>query len=414
VTRRAAAWVACTLWALAVLLSALAIVFLLLSAAAPIPPRFGPRGADAIFAVTVSTVGVVIALRRPHNPIGWLFLAAGLGYAIASSAYEYGVYAVLTHPGSLLGPEAAWVASWIWPPALGALACVILLFPDGRVLSPRWRPLVWVAGTSSAIAAAGFAISPGPLDEFEVVRNPFGLQQVGLLTGLLELGGMPGLGFALLAAGASLVARLRRARGDQRQQLKWIAYAAALWATALAASIGSFLLFGTTPWVLAALVVCALDAIPVAAGIAILRYRLYDIDRIINRTVVYGLLTALLGATYAGLVLLLGQLFGGIGGQPPSWAIAGATLAVAALFQPARRRIQQAVDRRFNRRRYDAARTIEAFSTRLRAEIDLDALQAELLRLVNQTMEPTSASLWLRPSRDRSVRTGTDRPRAWQ
>jgi hypothetical protein len=148
-------------------------------------------------------------------------------------------------------------------------------------------------------------------------------------------------------------------------------------------------------------------SLPVAAGVAILRYRLYDIDRLINRTLVYGLLTALLGALYAGVVLVLGQVFGGIGDNPPSWVIAGATLAVAVLFQPARRRIQQAVDRRFNRRKYDAAKTIEAFSARLRDQVDLDSLSAELLAVVDQTVQPTAASLWLRPSAQRSRRTGS-------
>jgi hypothetical protein len=391
-TQRPAALVAWTLWLVALGLSALAIVFLALSASTPIPPRFGPRGADAIFAVTAATVGAVIALRRTHNPVGWLFLAAGLGYAVAAFAYEYAVYAVLTHPGSVLGPEAAWVANWIWPPALGALASMVLVFPSGRLLSPgsRWRPMVW--------AAAGIALSPGPLDEFAVVRNPFGLEDAAPMVGLVTVVGMLAFGLALLAAGVSLMLRLHRARGEERQQLKWLAYAALLAAAAATGSIVSYLLFGTTPWLLAALVVAAFDMIPIAAGIAILRHRLYDIDRLINRTLVYGLLTALLGAAYAATVLLCGQLFGGVGGNPPSWAVAGATLAVAALFQPARRRIQSAVDRRFNRRKYNTAQTIDAFSARLRDEIDLDTLSAELLAVVDQTMQPTAASLWLRPS----------------
>jgi hypothetical protein len=398
VTRRAVAWATWTFWLVALVLSALAVVFLALSASTPIPPRFGPRGADAIFAVTAATVGAVIALRRPHNPVGWLFLAAGLGYAVAAFAYEYAVYAVLTHPGSLLGPEAAWVANWIWPPALGALTCMVLVFPDGRPLSPRWRLMVWAAGIGSALAAVGIALSPGPLDEFKVIRNPFGLEDAAPPVELVTVAGMLGFGVALLAAGASLAVRLRRARGEQRQQLKWLAYAAVLAATAAVGSIVSFLLFGSTPWVLAMLVVGAFDAIPVAAGIAILRHRLYDIDRLINRTLVYGLLTALLGGVYASAVLVLGQLFGGVGRDPPSWVVAGATLAVAALFQPARRRIQRAVDRRFNRRKYNATKTVEAFSARLRDELDLDTLSAELLGVVDQTMQPTTAWLWLRPS----------------
>jgi hypothetical protein len=198
------------------------------------------------------------------------------------------------------------------------------------------------------------------------------------------------------AALASVVLRFRRARGVERQQLKWFAYSAALFFVAL-----------NLPWIGFAPSYFVAPLLPVAIAVAILRYRLYDIDRLINRTLVYGLLTALLGLVYAGAVLLLGQVFGGIGAEPPSWAVAGATLAAAALFQPARRRIQDAVDRRFNRRRYDAARTVEAFSTRLRDEIDLDTLSAELLAVVQQTVQPTTASLWLRPPVQGSRRTAT-------
>jgi hypothetical protein len=194
----------------------------------------------------------------------------------------------------------------------------------------------------------------------------------------------------LVAAAWSLAVRLRRARGTERQQLKWFAYVGGLGVVALLAWG-----FVSPDWVIVTLV--WFPALAAAIGIAVFRYRLYDIDRLINRTVVYGLLTALLGTVYAGVVLVLGDLFGGISAKPPSWAVAGTTLAVAALFQPARRRIQQAVDRRFNRRKYDAAKTIEAFSARLRNEIDLDTLSAELLTVVDQTMQPTTASLWLRP-----------------
>jgi hypothetical protein len=200
-----------------------------------------------------------------------------------------------------------------------------------------------------------------------------------------------GIPVAAAMAMAAMVVRFRRARGVERQQLKWLAYAGGVVVVASAAEdtwLGG--------WPTAAATVL-LWAIPAAIGIAILRYHLYDIDRIINRTLVYGLLTALLAGVYAGAVLVLGQAFGGVGKDPPSWAVAGATLAVAALFRPTRRRIQQAVDRRFNRRRYDAVRTVEAFSARLRQEIDLEALSAELLAVVNHTMQPTAVSLWLRP-----------------
>jgi hypothetical protein len=209
-----------------------------------------------------------------------------------------------------------------------------------------------------------------------------------------------------LAAGVSLVVRLRRARGEQRQQLKWLAYAAVLAATAQAANLAFFLLLGTRPGVLVGAYVCALAAIPVAAGMAILRYRLYEIDRVINRTLVYGLLTVVLGLVYGAGVFTGGQLLNP-GNEESELAVAASTLAVAVLFQPARRRIQHAVDRRFNRRRYDAAKTIEAFSARLREQLDFDTLSAELLAVVDQTMEPTQASLWLRPSTGRLPRYGT-------
>ena len=390
-------WLAWGLWLASLTLSALGIMFLVLSASTPIPPRFGFRGSDVIFALTFSTVGAVVARRRPHNPVGWIFCAGGLVAAIVGFAVEYSVYAVLTRPGSLpLGAEVAWVADWIWWLLLGAVAYVFLLFPDGRLLSRRWRPLAWLAGIGPAIMAVGIALAPGPLDEFPVVRNPFSLERLedGGPVDVLGVLGALGVLVPLVGAGASLVLRFRRAGGEQRLQLKWIAFAAALAATVQATSIGTFLLVGPVPMAIEVLVICALAGIPMAAGIAILKYRLYDIDRIINRTLVYGLLTALLGATYAGVVLILGPLFGRIS----NLAVAAATLVAAAVFQPARRRIQAAVDRRFNRRRYDAARTIEAFSARLREHLDLDTLSAELLAVVHQTMQPTRASLWLRPT----------------
>jgi MFS family permease len=213
---------------------------------------------------------------------------------------------------------------------------------------------------------------------------------------------------AIPAAAASLVVRFRHSRGEERQQLKWLAYAAAMLGVGVLGA-GLFALLNQLGWVrtphaqavgivLGGVAILGATALPVTAGIAILKYRLYEIDRLINRTLVYGLLTALLAALYAGLVLSIGQLSGGIGTEPPSWAVAGATLAVAALFQPARRRIQRAVDRRFNRRRYNTTKTIEAFAARLRDQVDLDTLSSEMLAVVDQTMEPTQVSLWLRPS----------------
>jgi hypothetical protein len=247
------------------------------------------------------------------------------------------------------------------------LTDLLLLFPDGRPPSPRWRPVAWLSAIET--------------EAVELIG--------GVMVSLLVLCG--------LASVAALVVRFRRSRGVERQQLKWFVSAGVVtftgWWVIDQVVVGRVRV--PAAGLLTALVVAT---IPVAAGVAILRYHLYDIDRLINRTLVYGALTALLGAVYAALVLTLGQLFGRLGAQPPSWVVAGATLAVAALFQPARRRIQDLVDRRFNRRKYDAARTIEAFSARLRDELDLDTLAAELVAVTDQTVQPTSASLWLRPS----------------
>jgi hypothetical protein len=341
-------------------------------------------------------VGAVIVAHRPGNPIGWLFSTIGLLTATGTLALEYAEYAYLTRPGALPGAIlAAWYQWWWLPMFALILVFTPLLFPTGRLLSARWRPVAVLAAVATAAIAGLGALQPSLTlqDEDYSVRNPIGLPGVPDP----EEGALGSVLFGLLASCAvaavvSLVLRFRRSRGVERQQLKWVTYAAALAIlflavpTPLPEGAVSDVLFGLT-----------VSFIPVAAGIAILRYRLYDIDRLINRTLVYGLLTAILGLGYAATVLVLGQLFGGIGAEPPGWAVAGATLAVAALFQPARHRIQAAVDRRFNRRKYDAAKTVEAFSDRLREEIDLDTLSAELLAVVNQTMQPTGVSLWLRP-----------------
>jgi hypothetical protein len=345
-------------------------------------------------------VGCLILARRPGNVIGWIFAAVGLLTMTGGLVEPYAEYAYVTHPGSLPGPlVAAWVFAWVWDPAI-ILTFVfpLLLFPTGRSLSARWRPVVWLAvGLTAAETVLG-ALKPSlVLPDGRTVANPIGVAGVGNRNASMLRTVLDGLTLLLLGAAiCSLVVRFRRSHGVERQQLKWFTYAGGL---VLLAPLGTFLLpdLGNLPFVL-------VIALPIAVGIAVLRYRLYDIDRLINRTLVYGLLTALLGGVYAGLVLLLGQVFGGLGGEPPSWAVAGATLAVAALFRPGRRRIQEAVDRRFNRRRYDAIKTVEAFSARLREEIDLDTLSAELLAVVDQTMEPTRLSLWLRPPANRSRR----------
>jgi hypothetical protein len=353
-------------------------------------------------------VGAVIVARRPDNTIGWIFSAIGLLVGTGLPAWQYAEYAYATRGGALPGATlAAWYTPlWFYSAINLGFVFIPLLFRTGRLLSARWRPIAALAAASTTAIVVLSAIKPTLTLQTagSSIDNPIGVAGVpdpdnsrlgDLLIGLFTI--CTGL------AALSLVLRFRRSQGVQRQQLKWLTYAAAL--TFLWQWLGSYLLPNAP--VLEVFSGVFYGLIPVAAGVAILRYRLYDIDRLINRTLVYGLLTGLLGAVYASAVLVGGQVFGGVGRDPPGWAVAGATLAVAALFQPARRRIQAVVDRRFNRRKYDAAKTVEAFSVRLRDEVDLNALTAELLAVVDQTIQPTRASLWLRPSVERSPRTGT-------
>jgi hypothetical protein len=365
--------------------------------------------------VPFAAVGTLIAARRPGHRIGWLLLAGALAIASAQHAWIYVTYSV-SFGASLAGSAiVGWVGNWIPWPALAAFALLLLLFPDGQLPSPRWRLVAWAMVAWCAVIMVFLALYPGLISTPDL-DNPFGLSgDAG--EAMRRLQASPIISLAtiplfLTSASAPLV-RFRRARADQRQQLKWFAYAVGL--LSVLVFLPGSLFPGWANDVRGIVIVMAVWGIAVAIGIAVLRYRLYDIDRIINRTVVYGLLTALLGVVYTGLVLVLGQLFGGIGAQLPSGAVASATLAVAALFQPARRRIQQAVDRRFNRRKYNAAKTIEAFSTRLRDQIDLDTLSTELLAVVDQTTEPTQVSLWLRPAAPSSSGTARAeaRPTPW-
>jgi MFS family permease len=354
-----------------------------------------------------ATVGAVIATRRPEHPVGWLFLGAGLVSAGALVTGEYAAAFLAVSGPSASVAVAAWASYRFQAAIVGLLIGMLLLFPTGRPPSRRWWVLAWAIAAGVVLAWVGQGLAPARYQDFPGVDNPFGI--AGLATMLKWIAGTGAVlsivGF--LGALASLLVRFARARELERQQLKWFVYAAGLgFAVLFLPNLipGASGVAGTLAWTL---VPASLSA---AAAVAVLRYRLYDIDRLINRTVVYGLLTALLAGLYAGLVLILGELFGDLGAQPPSWAVAGATLAVAALFQPARRHIQQAVDRRFNRRKYDAAKTIQAFSSRLRDQIDLDTLSAELLAVVDQTMQPTGVSLWLRPSAPGS--SGTRRSKA--
>jgi hypothetical protein len=362
-------------------------------------------------AVSAATVGAVLASRRPAHPVGWLMLGIGLLVAADGVVSEYVGYGVVARPGAL--PGASYLAGISNGLQVLWLACggfVLLLTPTGSLPSPRWRWWARVAAAAPLLLVLLFAVDPQPLaPEHPTVDNPLAVPvPAGVLLAVAAVDAVIVLA-TLVAAAGSLVVRFRRARGTERQQLRWVAVGAAV-VGAVALLVGVVAgAMAKDRVVLAALGTCV-ALLPLATGAAILRYRLYDLDRIISRTLAYGLLTVLLGGGYAGVVLGLGQLLG----RDSSLVVAVATLAVAAAFQPARRRIQRAVDRRFNRRRYDAARTIQAFSARLRQQVDLEALTGELLAVVEQTMQPTRASLWLRPSPHDS--SGTPReaqPTTW-
>ena len=366
----------------------------------------GPVVAPVLAAVSAATVGAVLASRRPRHPVGWLLLILGLALNTSGVAAAYTAYGLVARPGAL--PAAGAVAHYspiFILTALPALSFVLLLTPTGSLPSPRWRWWAWVTGAASVMLLGAVAVARGSLDpRYQAENNPLDFRGVG---GALLVVNQVALGVTLLAVvvgAGSLVVRFGRARGVERQQLRWVACAAVLVALAAVAALASAAL--GLPELLGWAAGVCVALLPLAAGAAILRYRLYDLDRIISRTLSYGLLTLLLGLGYTGMVLGLGRLLP----QGSSLVVAAATLAVAALFQPARRRIQQLVDRRFNRRRYDAARTIQAFSARLRQQVDLDALTAELLTVVDQTMQPTQVSLWLRPSPHDS--SGTPRSEA--
>jgi hypothetical protein len=347
--------------------------------------------------VSAATVGAVLASRRPRHPAGWLLLALGLSVIALGVSQAYASYGLLARPGTL--PAARWAAVYAdasWIPLAALIGFVLLLTPTGSLPSPRWK---WWARVVVVAAVVTAALRPEAMEApFGLVDNPLAVHS-GPLEAVATVGDIITL-LAVVVAGASLVVRFRRARGVERQQLRWVALAGALAGVAVALILLSWATLGAEAQALWGWATGLYVAIlPLATGAAVLRYRLYDLDRIISRTLAYGLLTVVLGLGYAGVVLGLGQLLG----QDSSLAVAGATLVVAAVFQPARQRIQQAVDRRFNRRRYHAARTIQGFSTRLRDEIDLDTLIGELLTVVDQTMQPTHVSLWLRPSQPASL-----------
>ena len=349
-----------------------------------------------VIGLVFSVVGALIATRQPGNAIGWIFLSVGVSAGLAELSHGYADYWLEGNGGSkALGELAAVYSSQSWMPFILVPATfIVLLFPDGHLLSPRWRPVAWCAAVGIAGAFLTTALATGPLDDYPQLDNPYAVDSP-------VLDPLAGLSFLLVLIGivgsaVSLILRFRRARGEERQQIKWLALAGAVVAVTIPIGTAGYSVWGEDVSNVAMML--SVLGVPIAAGVAILRYRLYEIDVVINRTLVYGALTATLAAVYLGGVLLFQLALGGVT-EDSNLAVAGSTLAVAALFRPARGRIQELVDRRFYRRRYDARRTLESFAARLRDEVDLTALEAELCGVVAETMQPAHVSLWLREGR---------------
>jgi hypothetical protein len=361
---------------------------------------------DAVFALatilTFSVVGAIIASRQPRNAIGWIFCGIGLVVSLNSLSGSYAVYSLAGGygPGSL-AETAAWYASWSWTLWLYVpTTFLLLLFPDGRLPSPRWRPVGWCAALGVISYVAGYALSPGPLDEFSRITNPYGVDSP--ILGAVTIAGALLATASMVASAVSLIVRMRRAGRKERQQIKWLAYGGALVVGAVFVS-GVIAIWSEDLGI--SLIIISLLGVPVFTGIAIVRHRLYDIDLLINRTLVYGSLTAMLVALYLGGVVELQRLLSPVVGDSNGLATVASTLAIAALFNPLRRRVQAFVDRRFYRRKYDAAKTLEAFNSRLRNETDLDALSNDLVGVASATMQPAHLSLWLRPDPEPKARS---------
>ena len=355
------------------------------------------------------TVGAFIAFHRPQNPIGWIICATALIWVFSDFALEYAVYSLITAPGSLpfgvfVGVLGAIGKGIAWFPIITLL---LLLFPDGHLPSPRWRPLAWLIIGLLIANPFTFLFDPTPFlnsdQRLLAVQNSLGIPGTSALFDHLNTLDNLALFACAVACIVSVIIRFRRAKGDERQQLKWLAYGTIISLLILVLIIVLIFSNVTEGFLSSLLFYLPPLIISFSVGIAILRYRLYNIDILINRTLVYGVLTALLALIYFGLVFILQSLVRAFGGQisQTPLVIVGSTLVIAALFQPLRRRIQQVIDRRFYRRKYDAAKTVEAFSTTLRNELDLDQLHEHLIKVVQETMQPAHVSLWLRkPERD--------------
>ncbi len=410
--RSTAAWLAWSLAGLTLAMFVATIPLWLLARGADLPNRWsanvsvGGLVGGALF-LAFPLVGALIASKRPKNAVGWLCLAIGLLWTLIGMLDYYSYYGAST-PDSVPFPVAmAGISDWMWVPAMGLLGTyVLLLFPDGRLPSRRWRPLAWLSGAVISLLSVSVMLAPGTLGNLAGVRKPFGIEgadwmAVGAYTVL------PLLPLCMLASALSLVMRYQRSTGEERQQIKWIAFAASvvvvLYAIAMIVSFvfpeESWTTAGSVWWLnlLTYAVLSSFTLVPIAVGIAVLKYRLYEIDIIINRALVYAPLTATLALVYAGSVVGLQAALRILTGQESTLAIVASTLAIAAMFNPLRKRIQAFVDRRFYRRKYDAVKTLAAFNARLREETDLDALGEDLVGVARRTMQPEHVSLWLRP-----------------
>jgi hypothetical protein len=407
-SHRAASWLAWSVCVLSLGLTTLSLVLLMRSWSYPNVHVFDYWVENTMVAVVFSTVGAVVASRRPNHPVGWLFCIVGFVGGIRHLGAEYAIYSLLVSHGSLPGgAAAAWVSSWMWVPHVGLMVFLGLLFPNGLLPTPRWRPFAWFVVVAIVVGSVALALSPGSLSGLGSIQNPFGIEGMGRVVDQAHA-----LVWALvLVAAASLLLRLRHAKGLERQQIKWLAFAGAV------AAIGGPITYVGGPAVMSmlwvqrvglALIVVGFAGVPIAMSIAILKYRLYDIDILINRTLVYGTLTAILAVLYFGAIVLLQGLLVALTGQESTLAVVASTLLIAALFNPLRRRIQGFIDRRFYRRKYDAAKTLEAFSAKLRDETDLGALSDELVGVVRETMQPAHVSLWLRPELPRRGSEGQE------
>src|SRR5215204_6476664 len=399
--RIAAAWLAWSLWALSVMLTALSLLLLVSNLTQPNTHIYNTWLDNTLNAVFFSTVGAIVASRRPENLVGWLLCLYGFAQSIDLFSAQYAIYALLAQPNSLpAGVAMAWVSSWLPPIIIGFSVFFILLFPTGRLPSRRWRWLTWLTVAFMLVGVISDAFSPGPVDGLGPIRNPLGIE--GFSNAYTAIIYTMVATFLLVAAASSVFVRLRRAIGVERQQIKWFAYAAAATVIGLVLAYVIPEMIDVPLWferIGYTILLVLIPAMPISIGIAILKYRLYDIDVIINRTLVYGSLTVTLVALYFGGIVVLQRVFVLLTGEKSTLAVVASTLAIAALFSPLRHRVQGFVDRRFYRSKYDARKTLEGFSAKLRDETDLDALDNELVVVVRETMQPAHVSLWLRPDR---------------